>query len=85
MERGLWKVCLLATTANSLDLYSPPNLEVYQTQPESSSMLDGDQDQAKPISKILQDFIDGNRNVHDVIEEVIEETDDPTMEDFLTW
>lgn len=40
-------------------------------------MLDGDQDQAKPISKILQDFIDGNRNVRDVIEEVIEETDDP--------
>lgn len=47
-------------------------------------MLDGDQDQAKLISKILQDFIDGNRNVRDVIEEVIEETDDPTIEDFLT-
>lgn len=76
---------MLATTANSLDLYSiPPNLEVYQAQPESSSMLDGDQDQAKLISKILQDFIDGNRNVRDVIEEVIEETDDPTIEDFLT-
>lgn len=64
--------------------HPPPNLEVYQAQLKSSSMLDGDQDQAKPISKMLQDFIDGNRNLHDVTKEIIEETDDLTIEDFLS-
>lgn len=47
-------------------------------------MLDVDQELAEPLSQTLQDFIDGNRSVHDVIEEVIEETNELTIEDFLS-
>lgn len=53
-------------------------------QPQSYTALDLDQEQAKPISKTLQDFIDGNRSMNDVLEEVIEETDVLTIEDFLS-
>lgn len=53
------------------------------TQPQSSTVLDLDQEQEKPISKALQDFIDGNRSMQDILEEVIEETDELTVDDFL--
>lgn len=59
-------------------------LDVDQPQPESYSMLDVDQDRAEPMSKTLQDFIDGNRSKQDVIKEIIEETNELTIEDFLT-
>lgn len=52
--------------------------------PQSYAALDLDQEEAKPISKTLQDFIDGNRCMNDVLEEVIEETDELTIEDFLS-
>lgn len=59
-------------------------VDVYQAQPESSNMPDVDQEPAQPVSQTLQDFIDGNRSMHDVIEEVIEETNELTVEDFLS-
>ncbi len=46
-------------------------------------MLEVDQDQPKPVTKMLQDFMDGNRSVDDVVKEVIEETDPLTVNDFL--
>ncbi len=59
-------------------------LDLDQPQRESSSMLEVDQDQPKPETKMLQDFMDGNRSVDDVVKEVIEETDKLTVKDFLT-
>ncbi len=53
-------------------------------QPQTYTALDLDQEQAKPISKTLQDFIDGNRSMNDVLEEIIEETDELTIEEFLS-
>lgn len=61
-----------------------PNLDLYQTQPESFSLLEVDQEQAKPKTKIVQDFIDGNRRMHDVMKESIEETNELTIEEGLT-
>lgn len=52
-------------------------------QPQSSTVFDLDQEQEKPISKRLQDFIDGNRSMHNVLEEVVEETDVLIVDDFL--
>lgn len=70
--------------SSNAKLESYATLDVHQAQPESSSMPDGDQDQAEPISKLLQDFIDKKRTLHDVIKEVIEETNELTIEDFLS-
>lgn len=58
-------------------------LDVDQPQRESSSVHEVDQDQPKPETKMLQDFMDGNRSVDDVVKEVIDKTDQLTVNDFL--